>query len=230
MVRKTKEAALATREALVDAAERVFRRNGVTRTSLADVAAEAGMTRGAIYWHFRDKAELLEAMCSRTTMPHHAGQGCLGGGGAATDPLGALRAYAIDTLVQLAHDPHTHAVMEILFHKCELTGDLAERGVEQARQRNQCMATVEGLVRHAIEERQLPAGTDPVLATRFLHAGVVGLMHEWVAAPHEYDLADAAPALVDALIAGVHAAPLRAPASAAPAASGAAPAAVPGND
>src|SRR5512145_2660241 len=87
MVRKTKEAALATREALIDAAERVFRRNGVTRTSLADVAAEAGMTRGAIYWHFRDKAELLEAMCSRTTMPHHAAQGCLGGGSAVTDPL-----------------------------------------------------------------------------------------------------------------------------------------------
>ena len=69
MVRKTKEAALATREALIDAAERTFRRRGVTRTSLADVAAEAGMTRGAIYWHFRDKAELFEAMCARTMMP-----------------------------------------------------------------------------------------------------------------------------------------------------------------
>jgi TetR/AcrR family acrAB operon transcriptional repressor len=220
MVRKTKEAALATREALIDAAERVFRRSGVTRTSLADVAAEAGMTRGAIYWHFRDKAELLEAMCARTTSPLDAAlasAGCC----EPADPLEALRDYAVDALVRLARDPHVHAVFEILFHKCELTGDLAERGVERAEERARCVTTVERLVRLAIARGALPAHTDPVLATRLLHAGVLGLMHEWVGAPDEYDLASAAPALVDALIAGVRAAPPRAvpalPGAAAPA-------------
>ena len=69
MVRRTREAAAATREQLLDAAERVFRDRGVTRTSLAEVAAEAGVTRGAVYWHFRDKGELFGAMCSRATLP-----------------------------------------------------------------------------------------------------------------------------------------------------------------
>ena len=69
MVRRTREAAAATREQLLDAAERVFRDHGVTRTSLAEVAAEAGVTRGAVYWHFRDKADLFAAMCERATSP-----------------------------------------------------------------------------------------------------------------------------------------------------------------
>jgi TetR/AcrR family acrAB operon transcriptional repressor len=206
MVRRTKEAALATREALIDAAERAFRRRGVTRTSLADVAAEAGMTRGAIYWHFRDKAELLDAMCSRTMLPMDAAlaqAACA----APADPLGTLRALAVDALQRLARDPHTHAVFEILFHKCELTGDFAERDADRAHGRRACLDSVGQLVQLAVERGQLPADTDVPLAARYLHAGVGGLMHDWAGAAHEYDLGSSAPALVDALIAGLRAAP-----------------------
>ena len=208
MVRKTKEAALATRETLIDAAEQVFRRNGVTRTSLADVAAEAGMTRGAIYWHFRDKAELLEAMCARTTMPLDDAL-AEAARNVPDDPLGTLRTLAVEALVRLARDPHMHAVFEILFHRCELTGDLADRGVVRAQDRAACVTRVERLVRLAVERGQLPDDTDVALAARVLHGGMVGLMHDWAGAPHECDLGAAAPALVDALIAGVRAAPPR---------------------
>ena len=65
MVRKTKEAALVTREGLLDAAQRVFSERGVTGTSLAEVAASAGVTRGAVYWHFKNKAALFKAMAAR---------------------------------------------------------------------------------------------------------------------------------------------------------------------
>jgi TetR/AcrR family acrAB operon transcriptional repressor len=68
MVRRTKDEALATREALLDAAERVFCASGVTSATLGDVASAAGVTRGAVYWHFRDKGELFGAMCSRATL------------------------------------------------------------------------------------------------------------------------------------------------------------------
>lgn len=206
MVRKTKEAALATREALIDAAERAFRRRGVTRTSLADVATEAGMTRGAIYWHFRDKAELLEAMCRRTAMPLDAAlEGAAGRD--PVDPLGELRSLAVDALVRLARDRHAHAVFEILFHKCEFGDDFEGRAAASAADPAKCIDTVLRLVRIAITRGQLPLRTDPLLATRLLHAGVHGLMQDWVRAPGDYDLAAAAPSLVDALIAGLCAAP-----------------------
>src|SRR5574337_1789480 len=69
MARRTKEDALATRSALLDAAERVFLQQGVSRTSLADIAHAAGVTRGALYWHFKDKASLFNAMLDRVALP-----------------------------------------------------------------------------------------------------------------------------------------------------------------
>ena len=69
MARRTKEDADATRNSLLDAAERVFYEKGVSRASLSDIAQAAGATRGAIYWHFKDKVALFNAMMDRVTHP-----------------------------------------------------------------------------------------------------------------------------------------------------------------
>jgi putative PEP-CTERM system TPR-repeat lipoprotein len=65
MARRTKEEAQETRNRILDFAEHVFNEKGVSRTSLDDLARAAGVTRGAIYWHFRNKAELFDAMLAR---------------------------------------------------------------------------------------------------------------------------------------------------------------------
>ena len=62
MVRRTKEEAQETRNRILDAAERVFVERGVGRSSLNEIATAAGVTRGAIYWHFQDKADVFNAM------------------------------------------------------------------------------------------------------------------------------------------------------------------------
>ncbi|MBE0690797.1 MAG: TetR family transcriptional regulator, partial [Anaerolineae bacterium] len=58
MVRKTKEEAELTRQAVLAAALKVFSRQGYAATRLEEIADEAGVTRGAIYWHFKNKADL----------------------------------------------------------------------------------------------------------------------------------------------------------------------------
>lgn len=63
MPRRTHEDALNTRRAILESARRLFSRRGFERTSLSDIAKYAGVTRGAIYWHFEDKGELLCALC-----------------------------------------------------------------------------------------------------------------------------------------------------------------------
>ena len=73
MARRTKEEALATRHRLLDAAEVLFQAQGVSQTSLQQIAQQAGATRGAIYWHFKDKADLFNAMMDRVTLPLEAG-------------------------------------------------------------------------------------------------------------------------------------------------------------
>lgn len=69
MARRTKEEAQATRVQILDAAERVFHAQGVSRASLAEVAKEAGVSRGAIYWHFENKIDLFQAMLERLRLP-----------------------------------------------------------------------------------------------------------------------------------------------------------------
>ena len=101
MARKTKDDAQLTSAALLDAAERVFFENGVASTTLNDIAAAAGMTRGAIYWHFKDKADLLRAMFVRAMLPMEAMLKELEQA-SGDDPLHALRTMCVQALINLS--------------------------------------------------------------------------------------------------------------------------------
>ena len=69
MVRRTKEDAQETRNRILDTAVEVFSRQGVAQTSLNAIAKEAGVTRGAIYWHFANKVSMFDAMIERLVCP-----------------------------------------------------------------------------------------------------------------------------------------------------------------
>ena len=218
MARRTKEEAMVTRERLLDAAEALFRDQGVTRTSLSEVATAAGMTRGAVYWHFKDKADLFRAMCDRATLPlesnfEQAGP-CV-----AADPLGTLRALSIGALQSLANDARAQNVFEIVFHKSELVDELAGLATAHRQERCACLAQIEEILTRAASMGQLASDLDAALATQGLHALMVGIMHEWVLDPTAYDLDAAAPGLIDIFIAGLQACPPRKRAAVARAAS-----------
>ena len=57
-MRKSKEDTQLTREKIIESAFESFFELGYAETSLSLIAENAGMTRGAIYWHFKDKNEL----------------------------------------------------------------------------------------------------------------------------------------------------------------------------
>ena len=199
---------MATRELLLDAAEREFSQRGATRTSLAEVASAAGVTRGAVYWHFRDKSDLFAAMCARAKLPMET---TLERAATTpqTDPLGTLLMLMTTALTNLASDRRAQAVFEVLFHKCELTGELAPLAQRRQRERSLCLNYVERVLQQAVEAGQLPADTDTALATHALHAYMGGLMRDWVADKHAYDLATVAPMLAAMAIAGLRADPPR---------------------
>jgi AcrR family transcriptional regulator len=55
-----------TRARLLDAAERCVDRYGLRRVSMADVATEAGLSRGSVYNWFDDRQALVDAVLERT--------------------------------------------------------------------------------------------------------------------------------------------------------------------
>ncbi|MEW6414972.1 MAG: TetR family transcriptional regulator [Pseudomonadota bacterium] len=210
MVRKTREDALATRDALLTAALQTFRERGVAHTRLSDVAARAGVTRGAIYWHFKDKAELFAAVCERGTLPVEA----LLAEASRTvqrDPLATVKQLALMALKQLAGHADTQAMFDVIFHKCEFTDELAPVMAKNDADRTACLTQVQALFEQAVAVGQLPPHTDTYLATQGMHAYMVGLMHEWVLAPESYDLAACAEPLLDTYLAGLMQRPPRCP-------------------
>jgi TetR/AcrR family acrAB operon transcriptional repressor len=79
MVRKTKEEADLTRSLIIEAARRVFLECGVGGTTFERIAAAAGVTRGAVYWHFRNKTELFFAMREQAILPFRGSRDIQGG-------------------------------------------------------------------------------------------------------------------------------------------------------
>ena len=105
MARKTKEEALATRASILDAAELLFHRQGVSRTSLHDIAAAAGVTRGAVYWHFKDKADVFTQMMDRVCLPVEEG----GAAWMADAGLVGLRTHLDEVFALVTHDEQAAA-------------------------------------------------------------------------------------------------------------------------
>ena len=117
------EEALETRNRILDAAEHVFFEKGVSHTSLADIAQHAGVTRGAIYWHFANKSELFDAMFDRVFLPidelKRMPLDAPGG-----NPLEKIRQILIWCLLGVQRDAQLRRVFSILFMKCEYVADL----------------------------------------------------------------------------------------------------------
>lgn len=62
MARRTAKVAAQTRSAIIDAARDLFAEHGFSATTTAQVALSAGVTEGAVFHHFKGKADLFSAV------------------------------------------------------------------------------------------------------------------------------------------------------------------------
>ena len=202
MVRRTKDEAQETRNAILDSAEHLFSERGVSRTSLEDIAHAAGVTRGAIYWHFKDKSDLFAAMVNRVTLPMEA-MVARSSDDAVEDPLASLKACAVSALKRTATDPQCRRVFDVVTHKCEYLGEMA--GVKRRISSIQkgCVDRAEQAMRNAIRRGLLPAGVDPRLAAIGLDALLFGLISNWLANSDYVALERQAEAMIDLYIEGL---------------------------
>jgi TetR/AcrR family acrAB operon transcriptional repressor len=202
MVRRTKEEAQETRSHILDTAEGVFREKGVSRTSLAEIAQQAGVTRGAIYWHFENKADLFNAMCDRATLPLEALLANMADPGQ-PDPLGLLRQSSVRALSLVEQDGRCRRVFEILTLKCEYVDELAPN----VQRRQECRKGGREVFRLALENArqrgQVRANLDCQLAANALLAFIDGLIQDWGLEPDAYSLAEQAGPMIDLFFSGL---------------------------
>ncbi|CAG8866653.1 HTH-type transcriptional regulator TtgR [Pseudomonas fluorescens] len=187
MVRRTKEEAQETRCQIIEAAEKAFYKRGVARTTLADIAELAGVTRGAIYWHFNNKAELVQALLD-TLQESLAPLARASESEDELDPLGCMRQLLVHLMHQMVLDPRTRRINEILHHKCEFTDDMCE--IRQQRQSStlDCHSGIALSLSNAVRRGQLPADLEVDRAAVTMYAYIDGLLGRWLLLPESFDL------------------------------------------
>lgn len=196
MVRRTKEEAQETRSQILDAAEKAFDEYGVGRTTLAKIAEVAGVTRGAIYWHFSNKSDLFQAILERAHLPFEA-LAKASESESEPDPLGRMRELLVQLFKQTASDAQVRRINEILFHKCEYTDELNDLRQQMQDNSIDCDQRIELTLRNAINKGQLPADLHTQRAAICLHSFIDGVLAKWLLAPKSFALGKEAERLVD---------------------------------
>jgi AcrR family transcriptional regulator len=177
-MRKTKEDALKTKQTILSSALDCFSERGYFNTSLDEIAKQAGMTRGAVYWHFKNKPEIFNALHQQLHEPFmkiilqdlemetaH--------------PLEQLKKLLVEVLLDLEQNP-TKTQMLRLFYQCDYSGDLAQfkAGHQASVARN--LELMASYFERAIEKGQLSVSAKPRILTLTLHCFLKGILYEYL--------------------------------------------------
>jgi len=200
-MRRTKEEAAITREQLLKKALGVFSKKGYASTTLEDIAHEAEVTRGAIYWHFGSKAELYN-----TLIREYSSRGSLivqkavAEGGSFLD---ILRRAFIMQLHAIEEDKELRALMELALFKTGLVAELEEGRQQQIKSGLILIENMAGIMQQGIGLGFMRSDIGPKEMARAYLAFQNGLIQLWLTIPSEFSLKASAGSFADILIAGI---------------------------
>jgi TetR/AcrR family acrAB operon transcriptional repressor len=204
MARRTKEEAAATRDSILDAAEKLFVEQGVSRTTLQHIATEAGVTRGAIYWHFDDKGALFNAMMERGILPLETELQVLDQE-ESSDPLDDLRNYMLAVLRRTVDDPSARRVFEIATLKVEFVDEMDAVRLRRRDNMNNWMDRAERRIRLAADKGVIGSKIDPTTVALSMWIIIDGLIRNWMFDPQGFDLLDVGRCMIDPYLDGLRA-------------------------
>lgn len=200
-MRKTKEETEITRQRLLKAALDVFSQKGYSDTRLEDIADQAEVTRGAIYHHFNNKAELYTVLVSEASAKLAAVlQDAITAGGTT---LEVLRRIFVDTLVFAARDDEQRAISELIMFKTSVTPEL-EGGLQMKREGNRVMVEmVTQMVAQGMSNGEIRHNIAPQSVALGMLALQNGLLALWLMNPDLFSLGDRAGEIADLYISGI---------------------------
>jgi TetR/AcrR family acrAB operon transcriptional repressor len=179
-MRRTKEEAAKTRAAIVDAGLACFDRRGIAGTTLAEIAAEAGVTKGAIYHHFEGKEAILHEIREQVALPlldeadtallHH--EDC--------PALDRLERFMVSVLDSLDRDERQRRALTVMLFKCEYVEALAEELAGNLRNNIRLIKAFEAAYQAARRQKQLAASIEPAIAALETSMFFSGMLRLWL--------------------------------------------------
>lgn len=178
-MRRTKKEAQQTREDILKAATDLFSQKGVALTTLDQIAKRANVTRGAVYWHFKNKTEIFNALFEAMHMPfiemiwneldkNHP------------QPLDQLKQICIDVLVSLKEEPDKVAALKLFFRKCDYSGELEIYRQKHQAMKNDKLVLFSKFFDRAKTKGHLPKDADSQLLTLAMSAYLKGVLIEYL--------------------------------------------------
>jgi len=200
-MKRTKEEAAVTRATVLKAALAVFSAKGYAATTLDDVAKAAKVTRGAIYWHFKSKADLYNTLIQElsvrgTTVVQQA----VAEGGTFIE---ILRRIFVRLCAVVEDDKEARAVMELGLFKTGLDPELQAGRRKQIDQGNALIAGIADAMRAGVMQGILRNDMEPADMARAFIAFENGAIQMWLASPKSFSLKTSAESFADILIAGL---------------------------
>ncbi len=202
MARRTKAEAETTRAAILDAAEVLFYQHGVSRTTLEKIAVAANVTRGAIYWHFQNKADLFNAMLERVRLPFQTLLTEIDNDTTA-EPFTQLQQLFTNGLQLIAASEQKQRVLTIVFHRCEYIDELNPAVTKQDELDKQTVAVMQRTFERAAAAGTLRDGVSAKLAANAMHMYVGGIISNFLLRPQQFDLQQHAAPLIDTMLQGL---------------------------
>jgi TetR/AcrR family acrAB operon transcriptional repressor len=200
-MRRTKEEAAVTRSKVLKAALSVFSSKGYAAATLDDVAAAANVTRGAIYWHFKSKADLYNTLTDElSARGAELVQQAVAEGGTLPE---ILRRVFVRQCALIEEDKEARAVMELAMFKTGLDPDLQAGRRKQVKAGNALLEGITSAMQQGIDMGILRNDLDPADMARAFIAFENGAIQLWLTTPRAFSLKTSAKSFADILIAGL---------------------------
>lgn len=183
-MRRTKEDAARTRQSVIDAALKLFGQRGYSGTTLRLIAAEAGCSRGPIYWHFANKEELFEAILAYSQLPLEQLVEEYQASNAQEDPEAVAGDFARRWLRLLLDDAYFRQSFEIFLNKTEFTEEVSSTLQRERALTASLIATFTGLVESVRRAQGIGVTQPPAHTVAFsMYAYLMGLTQSWLFYP-----------------------------------------------
>ncbi|KIX12408.1 TetR family transcriptional regulator [Dethiosulfatarculus sandiegensis] len=194
MARKTKRDAEKTKKLLIDAAFTVFTQKGFARTTLNEIASEAGVTRGAIYWHFKDKAEIFWAVSEQTAK--QAGLDWDQVQNSQAESLKDFERFLVHYLTSFEQNEKFRSFYEMVNFRTEWTEELAPIWNKMKQRFHMAYASLKEDLIRLIKKKKVRQDINPHLAALAIFSFSEGLLQLWLFDQKFFSLKEEAPKLV----------------------------------
>lgn len=194
-MRRTKEDAELTKQAILNAAVEVFSDRGVAKASLEEIARNARVTRGAIYWHFKNKLQIFDALYQSLHTPFIS-RILEGLEVEHPNPVGQLQQLCTELLLEVDDNEFRRKALTLFLLKCDYGGELECYKEKHIQAKLEKKAAFSIYFNKATEAGHLPADTDPDVLTLSVICYLRGILMEYLEAPDTFNMKENVPKLI----------------------------------